>query len=177
MVATAVTIAAAATVAAVQSTPAGRKATEAIAEGLSKAIANAQQSLTTVISQNPAGTSMVGQHAYLSKPAQATGGQAQQDQTSSGTPAQSRDGSTSPQNGGDNRHGGGKTGRKQNEDRAAKAEENYQRAKGDYDKLKSKPNKTKQENKQLEVLRKQRDHWQKKAKEISEEHAKTRQHS
>jgi RHS repeat-associated protein len=75
------------------------------------------------------------------------------------------------------RHGGGKTGQKQNVDRAQSAKDKFDASKKEYDQLKAKPNKTKLENQKLDKLRKQVDHWRKKAAEKSEEHARTRQHS
>ena len=44
------------------------------------------------------------------------------------------------------RHGGGKTGQKQNVERAQSAKDKFEAAKKDFDQLKAKPNKTKVEN-------------------------------
>jgi RHS repeat-associated protein len=89
-----------------------------------------------------------------------------------GTQQQSTPASPDP-----DRHGGGKTGQKQNVRAADSAKDKFDAAKTEYDQLKGKPNKTKEENQQLDTLRRQVDHWRKKAAEESEEHARTGQHS
>ncbi len=76
---------------------------------------------------------------------------------------------------GDERHGGGKTGRKYNEDRRASAEEKYKDARQEYEKLRSKPNKTPADKQAEEVAKRQMEHWKRKMEEESEEHARKAQ--
>jgi RHS repeat-associated protein len=70
------------------------------------------------------------------------------------------------------RHGGGKTGRKLNEDRRESAEKNYEDAKRRYEEADRKRNKTPVDKARRDQFRKEMEHWHLKMRELSEEHAR-----
>ncbi|MCY1663877.1 RHS repeat domain-containing protein, partial [Chryseobacterium sp. SL1] len=71
-----------------------------------------------------------------------------------------------------NRKGGGKNAQHANLKAKQSAGEKYEEAKKSHDSLKSKPNKTKEESKLVEKLKKQVEHWRKKAQETGENHSR-----
>jgi RHS repeat-associated protein len=73
------------------------------------------------------------------------------------------------------RKGGGKPWRKQNEDASAAAQGNYEKAKRDLDSARRVPNKTAEQAQKVRELEAQVKHWQKKAHDLSEEHARKAQ--
>jgi hypothetical protein len=73
------------------------------------------------------------------------------------------------------RGGGGKTGRKLNEGRQSAAEEKYRDAKKAFEEADRKPNKTPADKMQRDQFKKEMEHWQRKMRELSEEHARKSQ--
>ncbi len=67
----------------------------------------------------------------------------------------------------------GRNGQHANQAVRQKAEEMYQKAKEAFDKLNQKPKKTKADNKLLEKLKKQVEHWRKKKDWKGENHSQT----
>jgi hypothetical protein len=74
-----------------------------------------------------------------------------------------------------NRSGGGKTGRKLNEDRQAAAEQKYRDAKKAFEEADRKPNKSPEDKARRDQHKKEMEHWQRKMGELSEEHARKAQ--
>ncbi|MGE8513892.1 MAG: RHS repeat-associated core domain-containing protein, partial [Chryseobacterium culicis] len=74
--------------------------------------------------------------------------------------------------GNENRKGGGKNGQHKNLKAKQSAGEKYQEAKAEYEKLRTKPNKSKEESKMVEKLKKQAEHWKRKADETGENHSR-----
>ncbi len=70
------------------------------------------------------------------------------------------------------RKGGGKNGQHANQKAKQSAGEKYEEAKAKHDSLRSKPNKTKEEAKLVEKLKKQVEHWKRKADETGENHSR-----
>jgi len=86
-----------------------------------------------------------------------------------------RDRISSSESGPDERRGGGKTGRKFNEDRRASAERELDKAKQELAAARSVPNKTAEQAQKVRELEVKVKHLQKRVAEISEEHARQAQ--